>query len=131
MRRAICVVLCMFAAHQPFAATFEQQLMKLDFEERADQVCVKLGVDTIRKGGKLPGADRLMTSVSGRAVVRGNVVSAAHAAVRINVNAKSHWYRLKFDCEVSDDHVKALSFKYELGPEIPAEEWPDLGLWQH
>ena len=131
MRRIICIVLCMFAAHHVFAATFEQQLLKLDFEERADQVCVKLGVETMRKGGQLPGADRLMTGITGRAVVKGNVVSAAHAAVRTNVKAKSHWYKLKFDCEVSDDHVKGLSFKYEIGPEIPSEEWADLGLWQH
>jgi hypothetical protein len=130
MRGVVCL-LFLLAPGLAFAATFEQQLMKLDFEERADQVCVKLGVETIRKGGQLPGADRLMTSVSGRAAVRGNIVSAAHAAVRTNVQAKSHWYRLKFDCEVSDDHVKAFSFKYQLGPEIPAEDWPDLGLWQH
>lgn len=131
MRKAICVLLCMFAVHQSSAATFEQQLLKLDFAERADQVCVKLGVETIRKGRQLPGADRLMTSVSGRTIVKGNVVSGAHAAVRTNVKSKSHWYRLKFDCEVSDDHIKGLSFTYEIGPEIPSEEWADLGLWQH
>lgn len=109
------------------AATFEQMLLKLDFEERADQVCVKLGVDTIRQEGHLPGADRLMTSASGRAIVEKDLVVAKHAAVR----AKSLWYELKFKCEVSADHMKALSFKYELGPEIPRSEWQDLGLWQH
>jgi hypothetical protein len=109
------------------AATFEQMLLRLDFEERADQVCVKLGVDTIRKEGHLPGTDRLMTSVSGRAAAEKDVIVAKHAAVR----AKSLWYELKFKCEVSADHMKALSFKYELGPEIPRSEWQDLGLWQH
>jgi len=109
------------------AATFEQQLLKLDFEERADQVCVMLGVETIRREGRLPNADRLMTSASGRAVVKGSVVVASHAAVRAN----NHWYSLKFNCAVSDDHIKALSFKYEIGAEIPRAEWENYGLWQH
>lgn len=107
------------------AATVEEQLKKLDFEERADQVCVVLGVETIRHGGQLPNADRLMTSASGRAHVKGTSVIAKHAAVR----ADHHWYRLRFTCDVSDDHMKAYSFQYEIGSEIPQEQWIDYGLW--
>lgn len=107
------------------AATVEEQLKKLDFEERADQVCVVLGVETIRHGGQLPNADRLMTSASGRAHVKGASVIAKHAAVR----ADHHWYRLRFACDVSDDHMKAYSFQYEIGSEIPQEQWIDHGLW--
>jgi len=101
--------------------------MRLDFEERADQVCVRLGLETIRRDGRLPDADRLMTSAAGRAVVKGAIVIANHAAVR----ARNHWYILKFNCEVSDDHVKARSFKYEIGTEIPQQQWEEFGLWRH
>lgn len=127
MRNLIGLLLLLSIAESAVAASLEQQLLKLDFEERADQVCVKLGVETIRHEGHLPGADRLMTSIATRAVVVGNVVKAGQAAVR----ADNHWYKLKFECEVSEDHTKAFSFKYKLGREIPREEWPDLGLWQH
>ena len=41
------------------AGSINDQLMKLDPEERAHQVCVIKGIDTIRREGKLPKADRL------------------------------------------------------------------------
>ncbi len=38
--------------------------MKLDPEERAHLVCVIKGIDTIRRDGKLPKADRLKSSIT-------------------------------------------------------------------
>lgn len=111
------------AAH---AASINDQLMKLDPEERAHQVCGIKGIDTIRRDGKLPKADRLKTSIMGRAAFSGTQVTAKGGAVR----AKSHWYKLKFSCTVSPDQMKALSFTYEIGPEIPEDKWEDLGLWR-
>ena len=128
MRRLLaCQFMLTLFVTSSSAATVEQQLMRLDFEERADQVCVRIGVETIRGGEQLPNADRLMTSVSGRARVEGSTVVSKHAAVRAN----NHWYKLSFVCKVSDDHMKAYSFKYEIGAEIPRAEWNDYGLWQH
>jgi hypothetical protein len=46
------------------------------------------------------------------------------------VRAKSHWYSVKFKCDVTPDQMKALSFTYEIGPEIPEAKWDDLGLWR-
>ena len=46
------------------------------------------------------------------------------------VRVKKHWYRLSFECELTPDQMKATSFSYKLGAEIPREEWEDLGLWQ-
>ncbi|MFA5902016.1 MAG: DUF930 domain-containing protein [Hyphomicrobium sp.] len=111
------------AAH---ASSIRDQLMKLDPEERAHQVCVIKGIDVIRRDGKLPKADRLKTSIMGRAAFTGTAVTAKGGAVR----AKSHWYKLKFTCTVSPDQLKALSFAYEIGPEIPEDKWEDLGLWR-
>jgi hypothetical protein len=108
------------------AGTINQQLAKLDPEERAHQVCVIKGIDTIRRDGKLPKADRLKTSITSRAAFNGTQVAAKGGAVR----AKSHWYGVKFKCEVSPDQMKALSFTYEIGPEIPETKWEDLGLWR-
>jgi uncharacterized protein DUF930 len=108
------------------AGTIDQQLAKLDPEERAHQVCVMKGIDTIRREGKLPKADRLKTSITTRAAFNGTQVAAKGGAVR----AKSHWYSVKFKCDVTPDQMKALSFTYELGAEIPETKWDDLGLWR-
>ncbi len=108
------------------AGSIDQQLAKLDPEERAQQVCVMKGIDTIRREGKLPKADRLKTSITTRAAFNGTQVAVKGGAVR----AKSHWYSVKFKCDVTPDQMKALSFTYELGAEIPEAKWDDLGLWR-
>jgi hypothetical protein len=108
------------------AANLSDQLMKLDPEERAHQVCVIKGIETIRREGKLPKADRLKTSITGRAAFTGTQVAAKGGAVR----AKSHWYGLQFKCDVTADQMKALTFTYEIGKEIPEDKWEDLGLWR-
>ena len=109
-----------------YAGSIESQLMKLDPEERAHQACIIKGVDTIRKDRKLPGTDRVKTSIGGRANYTGTQVSSKYGAVR----AKSHWYALKFTCNVTPDQLKATSFTYEVGAEIPEAKWDDLGLWR-
>jgi hypothetical protein len=108
------------------AGSMEQQLQKLDPEERAHQVCVIKGIDTIRRDGKLPKADRLKTSITGRAKYTGTRVATKGGAVR----AKAHWYALSFKCDVTADQMKALTFTYQLGGEIPEDKWEDLGLWR-
>lgn len=126
-RRLIAVAVASAAVGSTCAAgDIDRQLKLLDPEERAHQVCVIRGIDTIRRDRKLPGADRLKTSITGRAAFTGTQVSTSGGAVR----AKSHWYALKFKCDVSPDQMKALSFSYEIGAEIPESKWNDLGLWR-
>jgi hypothetical protein len=108
------------------AGSLEKSLMKLDPEERAHQVCVVKGLDTVRRDKRLSQSDRLMPDTFKRAAFDGNVVSAKGAAVRSN----KHWYQLKFDCTVSSDQLKAIAFTYELGKEIPPDTWEEVGLWK-
>lgn len=126
MRRCLVLVALLAWPSAPYAGNIHDQLMKLDPEERAHQACIIKGVDTIRRDRKLPGTDRLKTSIGGRATYTGTQVSSSSGAVR----AKSHWYKVKFKCDVTPDQTKALSFTYEIGPEIPEAKWDDLGLWR-
>jgi len=104
----------------------EDALKKLDPEERAHQACSIKGVDTLRRDKRLPHADRIKTRVAGAAILDGTVVTAKGGAVR----AKGRWYALKFTCTVTADRMKAVSFTYELGQEIPEAKWDDYGLWR-
>lgn len=109
------------------ATSFEDTMKKLDPEERAHQACILKGIAAVRGDKVLPGADRMKTSIFGRAeFIDGTKVKAQGGAVR----AKDHWYALKFDCVVTADQMKATTFTYQLGKEIPKDQWEDLGLWQ-
>ena len=108
------------------AGSMEDALKKLDPVERAHQACAIKGVDTLRREKRLPGADRMKTGVAGAAVFDGSVVTAKGGAVR----AKGRWYALKFTCTVTSDRMKAVSFSYELGQEIPEAKWEAYGLWR-
>jgi predicted outer membrane repeat protein len=107
-------------------ASMDRVLRKLYPEERAHQACSLRGLDAIRKGSHLKGIDRLKTSSRSRATFKNNVVTANGGAVR----ARDHWYSLKYTCTVTDDQMRATSFKYTLGPEIPEDEWENYGLWK-
>jgi hypothetical protein len=108
------------------ASKVEQQLAKLAPEERAHQACILRGFDVVRKDAQLRGADRMKTSIFGRAVLAGTNLNANGGAVRV----KGHWYAMSFSCTLTSDLLKATTFSYELGKEIPKPRWEDLGLWQ-
>jgi hypothetical protein len=118
-------LLCAAEAVQA-AGSLERSLMKLDPEERAHQVCVVKGLDSVRRDKRLAKADRLMPDIFKRAKFDGSLVSAKGAAVR----AAGHWYALSFSCTVSPDQLKATEFTFELGNEIPPDTWDDVGLWR-
>jgi predicted outer membrane repeat protein len=114
-----------FALPPAAAGSIKDQLAKLDPEERAHQACVIKGLETIKHDKKLPGADRMKTSIFARATFSSNSVTTKGGAVK----AHDHWYKLKFDCTVTPDQMKATAFTYEIGVEIPRDQWEDLGLW--
>ncbi|MBS0269378.1 MAG: DUF930 domain-containing protein [Proteobacteria bacterium] len=107
-------------------ASMDKVLKELEPEERAHQVCNLRGIDAVRKGSHLKGVDRVTTTLQKPAVFKNNVVVAKSAAVR----AKNRWYFLDFTCAVSGDQMKATSFDYKLGGEIPENKWEDYGLWK-
>lgn len=111
---------------QANAASMDQSLLKLDPEERAHQVCILKGILDINRSKKLKHVDRLKTSILSRATFDGTTVVAKGGAVR----ASNRWLQVSFTCAVTMDQMKATSFEYAIGPEIPESDWEDLGLWK-
>lgn len=104
----------------------DRVLQKLDPEERAHQACSLRGLDAIRKATRLKGIDRLKSSSRSLATFKDNIVTANGAALR----AGKSWYALTYKCTVSDDQMKAKTFDFKLGAEIPEDKWEDFGLWK-
>ena len=107
------------------ASPFEQTLRKLDPEERAHQACIIKGLETVRRDARLREADRMKTSIFGRAVLEGTRLTAKGGAVRV----KQRWYAIAFTCTLVPDYMKATSFVFELGAEVPKSRWDEYGLW--
>ncbi len=103
----------------------QRALASLAPYERSHQACIIRGLDALHKDKRLRTADRMKTSIFSRAVLDGTSLSAKGGAVRSN----HRWYALNFNCDLTEDLMKARTFKYELGQEIPKDQWDDLGLW--
>lgn len=125
--RAVLIVAALLSPSACPADAVDRVLKALDPEERAHQACIIKGIEAVRHDKLLVAADRMKTSIFGRAEFRnGTEVHAAGGAVRAN----SHWYKLRFDCTVTADQMRATAFTYRLGSEIPKADWDQLGLWQ-
>jgi hypothetical protein len=107
-------------------ASMDRVFKELEPEERAHQACNLRGIDAVRKGAHLKGVDRITTNIQTPAVFKDNIVVAKGGAVRAN----HHWYMLNFTCSVTSDQMKATSFDFKLGDEIPEAKWEDYGLWK-
>lgn len=108
------------------AASLDRAMKMLSPEERAHQACILKGLDQVRRDKALPNADRMKTGIFKPATFDGTTVAASGGAIR----AKTHWYALTFTCAVTADQMKANTFTYKIGSEIPEDKWEDLGLWR-
>jgi hypothetical protein len=120
----LCVCLCLPAAAS--AKSLERQLAALSPEFRSQQACILRGLSAVRRERLLRKADRMKTSIFSPAVLEGTKLTAKGGAVR----AQGHWYSLSFSCDLTNDWMKATSFSFALGGEIPERDWEQLGLWR-
>ena len=118
------VALCCFISPAP-AASLEEALRKIAPEERANQACILKGLQTVQRDQRLHGANRMLAQVFTPPALDSTSVTARGGAVRL----PGHCYALSFSCKLTPDYMKALSFSYELGKEIPRRDWPRYYLW--
>jgi hypothetical protein len=107
------------------AGPFDDALRKLEPEERSHQACIIKGLDAVRRDARLRAADRMKTSIFSRAVLDGTTLVAKGGAVRAN----KRWYTLSFTCKLTADYMRATSFIFQLGAEVPQQRWDEYGLW--
>jgi hypothetical protein len=132
MRLAWFVVSAAFGAAGTIAAQaaspderFEKSLLKLDPSVRLEQLCDYTALAQIRKDDKNFRPDRAVASAMAEPQVVQNTVEAKAGAFR----SRKKWYTLTYSCTATPDHMKVVSFKYTIGPEIPETKWAGYGLW--
>jgi hypothetical protein len=118
--------LCLCVPSVASARSLEQALEHLPPEFRSHQACILKGLSAVRREPRLRRADRMKTSIFSKAVLDGTKLTAKGGAVR----SSGHWYSLSFHCDLTKDWMKAKTFSFELGKEIPEKDWEKLGLWR-
>jgi hypothetical protein len=108
------------------ASSIDKALAKLPPEFRSHQACILRGLNAVKREPLLRKADRMNASIFSQPVLEGTKLTAKGAAVR----SGGHWYALSFSCDLTSDWMKATSFSFALGSEIPEKDWDRLGLWR-
>lgn len=124
-RLALAAIIASLPAGLASAQSMDKALAKLTPEFRSHQACILKGLEIVRREPSLRKADRMKTSIFSPAELAGTRLTAKGGAVRLG----NHWRALSFTCDLSTDLMKATSFNYVLGKEIPQPQWEDLGLW--
>jgi hypothetical protein len=105
---------------------FETMLQRIDPSERLEQVCEYAALTRIGRDKNRYRPDRVVIQAISPPKVKGDKMSGSGAALR----SKGKWYQVDFTCQAAPDRLKVLSFSYDVGDEIPEEQWDKLGLWR-
>ena len=106
-------------------ARFEATLKQLDPDTRLEQLCAAEAMDRIGRESNPFQPERAVPDAISPTHVVDHTLQGTGAAFR----SKGRWYQLSFTCKASPDHMKIISFEYQIGPAIPEAKWASYGLW--
>ncbi|KAB2657103.1 DUF930 domain-containing protein [Brucella tritici] len=108
------------AASPSFAmnASEKAQLEKLDPATRLEQRCDVEAMERITQEQKFS-VDKVLAYAFSDPVTKKNSIKADGAAFR----SREHWYKLSFVCKTDEDHINIVSFRYDIGDEVPQNQW--------
>lgn len=101
------------------AASRSEQMLKLSPETRVEQRCDARAMGSVGREHKGFRPDEFVAYAFADPVLRGARISAPGGAIR----SGGKWYRLSYTCETSADGLDVKSFAYQLGAEVPRNEW--------
>ncbi|MFD1198303.1 DUF930 domain-containing protein [Brucella gallinifaecis] len=95
------------------------QLKKLDPATRLEQRCDVEAMERISREMRKFSVDKVLAYAFSDPRINKNSIQADGAAFR----SHHRWYRLAFVCKSDDNHMKITSFDYEIGEEVPLDQW--------
>ncbi|SPL64244.1 FIG00450082: hypothetical protein [Ochrobactrum soli] len=100
-------------------ASEKAQLEKLDPVTRLEQRCDVEAMERITREQNKFSVDKVLAYAFSDPVTKKNSIAADGAAFR----SREHWYKLAFTCKTDDEHINITSFQYDIGDEVPADQW--------
>lgn len=112
------VLLALAVPSHAMTALEKAELEKLDPATRLEQRCDVEAMERISREKKFS-VDKVLAYAFSDPVTGRNSIEADGAAFR----SREHWYRLSFACKADDEHINILSFHYDIGDEVPEDQW--------
>ncbi|MFQ0815541.1 hypothetical protein AVM02_06680 [Brucella anthropi] len=100
-------------------ASEKAQLEKLDPATRLEQRCDVEAMERITREQHRFSVDKVLAYAFSDPVTKKNSIKADGAAFR----SREHWYKLSFACKTDDEHINIVSFRYDIGDEVPQDQW--------
>lgn len=100
-------------------ASEKAQLEKLDPATRLEQRCDVEAMERITREQNKFSVDKVLAYAFSDPVTRKNSIKADGAAFR----SREHWYKLSFVCKTDEEHINIVSFRYDIGDEVPQSQW--------
>jgi hypothetical protein len=115
------------AAHAASSdAAFQRTLKLLEPTERLEQLCDYTAMRYIRQNLHAYRPDRALAGALGEPKIKQDTIEAKGGAFR----SRKHWYEMSYSCTADPEHLNVISFKLNVGEEIPESKWAGYGLWQ-
>ncbi|MBB6306119.1 DUF930 domain-containing protein [Xanthobacter tagetidis] len=120
-RAALALVPAVFLLATPAAAGGhrDDMMLHVDMATRIEQRC------NARAMGQLGREDKTMRpeEVVAYAFAEPKLGKASIAAPGAAVRSRGHWYHLAYQCRTSADGMEVEDFRYQLGAEVPRNQW--------
>jgi len=113
------VAVSVSAPSMAMTALEKAQLEKLDPATRLEQRCDVEAMERISKDERKFSVDKVLAYAFSDPVAAHNTIKAGGAAFR----SREHWYKLAFVCKTDDEHINVVSFDYDIGDEVPQDQW--------
>lgn len=115
----MAVVVLVSAPSMAMTALEKAQLEKLDPATRLEQRCDVEAMERISRAERKFSVDKVLAYAFSDPVAGNNSIHADGAAFR----SHEHWYKLAFVCKTDDEHINVVSFDYDIGDEVPQDQW--------
>ncbi|WP_094506140.1 DUF930 domain-containing protein [Brucella thiophenivorans] len=113
------VAVSLSASAIAMTALEKAQLEKLDPATRLEQRCDVEAMEQISRDERKFSVDKVLAYAFSDPKASQNTIRADGAAFR----SHDHWYKLAFVCKTDDEHINITSFDYQIGDEVPRNQW--------
>jgi len=107
-------------------AAVARSLKLLEPVERLEQLCDYTAMQYIRKNVQPYRPDRALAAAILDPKIKQDTIEAKGGAFR----SRGRWYEMSYTCTADPEHLNVLSFRVNVGEEIPESKWTGYGLWQ-
>lgn len=115
-----CLLAVLLAVPATAAAPGRDAIMlHVDPAARVEQRCNARAMGVVEREQKGMRPDEMVAYAFADPQVGTTSITAPGAAIR----SAGHWYRISYRCRTTPDGMDVVDFSYQLGAEVPKQEW--------